>query len=123
MSSRSKTLVRVLIFGAVGLAFVVALVAARPFVEPIVVHWLNAERKEDLVKADSNTSHSLVRDQDGRPVHPFRMELAPKVVKSLQVTVGQAGPAGTISLPAQIGTLGYDTDRLYSVRPRFQGEV
>jgi cobalt-zinc-cadmium efflux system membrane fusion protein len=122
MSIRRTNLIRALVFGAVGVAVLIGLVAARPFVEPVVARWLNSEKSEDLAK-ESVTTYFLVRDGENRPVQPFTIRLAPEAVKGLQVTVGLANPAGTIPLPAQIGTLGYDTDRLYPVRPRFQGEV
>lgn len=123
MSISRRTLVRVLVFGAVGVAVVVALVAARPFVEPVVVRWLNGEKKQDPSEKATATTYGLVRDVDGRPVQPYVMRLAPEVVKALQVKAGKAESAGLLPLPAQIGTLGYDTDRLYPVRPRFWGEI
>jgi cobalt-zinc-cadmium efflux system membrane fusion protein len=122
MSISRITLVRVLAFGAVGVAVIVALVAARPFVEPVVVRWLNGEKKQEPSEK-ATTTYDLVRDGDGRPVQPFVMRLAPEAAKGLRVTVGKAEPAVLLPLPAQIGTLGYDTDRLFPVRPRFQGEV
>jgi cobalt-zinc-cadmium efflux system membrane fusion protein len=122
MSIRRTTLIRALIYGAIGVAVVVALVAARPFVQPLVVRWLNSDKPEELAKENANT-YALVRDGANRPVRPFTIRLAPEAVKGLQVAVGPVTPAETIPLPAQIGTLGYDTDRLFPVRPRFQGEV
>src|SRR5436305_1618256 len=104
MSISRRTLVRVLAFGAVGLAVVVALVAARPFVEPVVARWLNGEKKQDPSEKPAATTYGLVRDADGHPVQPYVMRLAPEVVKALKVNVGRAEPAGLLPLPAQIGT-------------------
>jgi membrane fusion protein, heavy metal efflux system len=116
-------LIRAAIFGVIGGAVVIALVAARPFVEPIVVHWWNGEKKTGPAAEEKDTSHVLVRGPDNRPVRPYVMRLAPETVKSLKVTTGEVKPAGTLLLPSQIGTLGYDTDRLYPVRPRFAAEI
>jgi cobalt-zinc-cadmium efflux system membrane fusion protein len=73
--------------------------------------------------AELQPSHELVRDAQGRPVTPYTLRLSPTAVKGLKVTTAPVRPAGDLLLPPQIGTLGYDIDRLYAVRPRFQGEV
>jgi cobalt-zinc-cadmium efflux system membrane fusion protein len=123
MSISRTFLVRALVLTVVCVVVVVALVAARPYVEPVVVEWFQGHKKEDQVKSEDTSTHELVRDATGRPVRPYVIRVKPEVVRALKVTYGKAEPAGLLPLPAQIGTLGYDIDRLYPIRPRFQGEV
>jgi cobalt-zinc-cadmium efflux system membrane fusion protein len=73
--------------------------------------------------AESSAMPDLVRDGLGRPVKPFAIRLSKTTAQALKVTSGQVRPAGPLLLPPQVGALGYDTDRLYAVRPRFAGEV
>jgi cobalt-zinc-cadmium efflux system membrane fusion protein len=124
MTSRAKNILRAVVVGLVAVALLVGIVAATPFVQPVVKKWLHGHPPEDAVETPgARPSHELVRDKEGRPVKPYTMRLDPETVRALQVSTGKVSKAGPLKLPPQIGTLGYDTDRLYSVRSRFQGEV
>jgi cobalt-zinc-cadmium efflux system membrane fusion protein len=124
MTARTKVVVQVVVAAVVAILLVVGIVAATPVVQPVVKKWLNGGKAEDAAEAAGvEPSHELVRDAQNRPVRPYTMRLAPETVRGLQVRVAPVKKAGKLVLPAQIGTLGYDTDRLYAVRPRFQGEV
>lgn len=62
----------------------------------------------------------LIRDDRG----DYGLRLAPQAVEALQIKPVPVRPALTPrALPPQIGTLNYDNDRLFSIRPRFQGEL
>jgi cobalt-zinc-cadmium efflux system membrane fusion protein len=102
----------VAVLGAAGLIFAFALLGG----------WW-ARQGEAAAAPGKPQSHALVRDKNGRPVKPYTIWLSPATVKALKVTSERARPAGNLFLPPQVGTLGYDTDHLYAVRPRFQGEV
>jgi cobalt-zinc-cadmium efflux system membrane fusion protein len=100
------------------------IVATLPYTKPVVEGWFNGEKKaKEDQEADSASSCELVRDADGQPKRPYTLRLSPGVIKGLKITTEEVKPAGNLLLPPQIGTLGYDTDRLYYVRARFQGEV
>jgi cobalt-zinc-cadmium efflux system membrane fusion protein len=99
--------------GAVGVIFVFALVGG----------WWAGKGEAAQGGPEQPLSHKLVRGADGRPVKPYAIWLSPTTVKALNVTCEKVRPAGNLLLPPQVGTLGYDTDRLYAVRPRFQGEI
>jgi cobalt-zinc-cadmium efflux system membrane fusion protein len=105
-----------------GLVFVAAVAATIYFFHPLIHDWSNGP-KGDSGAAEKDKSHELVRDAKGHPVQPFTMRLSPVTAKALQVTTEAVKPAGKLTLPSQVGTLGYDTDHLFSVRPRFQGEI
>jgi cobalt-zinc-cadmium efflux system membrane fusion protein len=99
-------------------------VATLPYTQPLVEGWFGGEKKpKEGQGADNSSSCALVRDGQGRPIQPYTLRLFPDAIKGLQITTEEVKPASNLVLPPQIGTLGYDTDRLYFVRPRFQGEV
>jgi cobalt-zinc-cadmium efflux system membrane fusion protein len=106
------------------MAAVLAAVAGVLIFFAISNQWWSGERSEiPPHPGEQQPSHELVRDAQGRPVTPHTIRLSPTAVKGLKVTTEPVRAAGDLLLPRQIGTLGYDIDRLYSVRPRFQGEV
>lgn len=111
--------------GLIGLVviLVVGIVAAMPVVQPVVHRWLNGDKKQQGAGQANEPSHDLVRDAQHKPVKPYTLHLSPVTVKGLQVTTEKVRPAGNLTLPPQAGTLAYDTDYLYPIRPRFQGEV
>jgi len=112
------------LIGLIVILVVVGIVAAMPVVQPLVHHWLNGDKKQEGAAGPKNEpSHELVRDAQNRPVKPYTLHLAPVAVNGLKVTCERVTPAGNLSLPPQIGTVAYDTDHLYSLRPRFQGEI
>jgi cobalt-zinc-cadmium efflux system membrane fusion protein len=102
----------VAVSAAVGLIFVFTLIGG----------WW-AGKGEAAQGPEQPLSHQLVRGADGRPSKPYTIWLSPTTVKALKITSAKVRPAGDLLLPPQPGILGYDTDRLYSVRPRFQGEI
>jgi cobalt-zinc-cadmium efflux system membrane fusion protein len=85
--------------------------------------WRGQESDTPQTGAEQATSYDLVRDARGRPAKPYRIRLPKTTVQGLKVTTEPVRQAGNLFLPSQVGTLGYDTDRLYAVRPRFQGEI
>ncbi len=120
MALRGKTILRA---GIGGLVVVAAVVGAVLLYPTFSGWWAGANRDDRPAGPDPGQSHDLVRDAAGKPVKPFRIYLAPVAVEGLKVTAEPVRRAGYLSLPPQVGTLGYDTDRLYAVRPRFQGEI
>jgi cobalt-zinc-cadmium efflux system membrane fusion protein len=124
MKLRDSVLFKPVLVGLIGIIIVVGIVAAMPVVQPIVQEWLNGDRKRDgATDAGQPPSHELVRDAQNRPIKPFMMRLSPTAVKGLKVACEKVRPAGDLTLPLQQGSLGYDTDHLYSLRARFQGEI
>jgi cobalt-zinc-cadmium efflux system membrane fusion protein len=106
-----------------GLVVVAAAIGAVLFFPTFSSWWAGESRDTAPGGPDRTNSYDLVRDAAGKPVKPYRIFLSPLVIQGLKVTSEPVRRAGNLTLPAQVGTLGYDTDRLYSVRPRFQGEV
>jgi cobalt-zinc-cadmium efflux system membrane fusion protein len=120
MKARRKFLFR----AGVGVLLGVVLGAVAYLCLPLVLEWWGEEPRSDTEKsAPTPPSHALVRDAKGRPVKPYTVRLSEDVIKALKIATEPVRPAGNLRLPPQIGTIGYDTDRLYPVRPRFQGEV
>ncbi len=78
------------------------------------------KRKAQPGGDEENTSAELFRDANGNP----GLRLTADAVKGLgikPVTVKLAREP--LPLPPQIGTINYDVDRLYTVKPRFTGEL
>jgi membrane fusion protein, heavy metal efflux system len=124
MTVRGMNLRKVGLIGLIAIAVVVGIVAAMPIVQPAVHHWLNGDNQNRGTAGPENEpSHDLVRDANHHPIKPYTLHLSPVTVKGLGVTSEPVKPAGNLTLPPQIGTLGYDTDHLYSLRARFQGEI
>src|SRR5262249_53337046 len=67
------------------------------------------------------------RDAKDALFKPPRVRLSEKVLKAFAITeqaISEAKPPGRLrELPPQLGTVNYDIDTLYSIRPRFAGEV
>jgi membrane fusion protein, heavy metal efflux system len=108
---------------ALGLGVVIAVAAAVIFFGISNNWWRGQESDIPQSGGEQAASHDLVRDASGRPVKPYTIRLSETAVKGLKVATEPVRPAGNLFLPSQVGTLGYDTDRLYAVRPRFQGEI
>jgi cobalt-zinc-cadmium efflux system membrane fusion protein len=120
MKLRGSDLRKVGLVAVIAIIVVVGIVAAMPTVR----HWLNGGQKKNGNSGPvSQPSHELVRDAQGRLVKPYTLRLSPTTVQGLQVRSEEVKKASNLTLPPQTGTLGYDTDRLYSLRSRFQGEV
>jgi membrane fusion protein, heavy metal efflux system len=113
---------QVAIWAGVAICAALALAATMPSLQTTVKGWFVGKAADDKEKKGP-VSHELVRDAAGKVVSPYTMRLADEAVKGLQVTSQPATKAGPLSLPLQGGQLNYDTDLLFPVRPRFQGEV
>jgi cobalt-zinc-cadmium efflux system membrane fusion protein len=109
---------------AVGVVIVVGIVAAKPVVD----HWFHkSEASDPDDKAKANRSHELVRDAAGRPVNPPALRISAEAALTLGITPKTVVPAQAAvdprPLPPLEGTLAYNNDNLFPVRPRFAGEV
>jgi cobalt-zinc-cadmium efflux system membrane fusion protein len=75
---------------------------------------------DDHEETPRSTAAELFRIANG----DLGLRLRPQAVEALQVKPVAAREAtAPRPLPPQIGTLNYDNDRLFSIRPRFQGEL
>src|SRR5262245_5031491 len=62
----------------------------------------------------------LIRDAHGHD----GLHISAEALKSLEVNPCPAGrPCAERELPPQIGTVNYDPDHLFTIRPRFAGEM
>jgi cobalt-zinc-cadmium efflux system membrane fusion protein len=115
------TVVLVVLGLAVGVAAATGLI-------PRVTEWLG--HSPDQAGADNPRkppSHELVRDAKKRPVDPPTLRLSEEAAQSLGIrpeTIVKVEPAEKPRpLPPLEGTLAWENDALYAVRPRFAGEV
>ena len=106
---------------------VVGGVAAATHLIPRVTEWLHGPRPAAAERAEKPASHELVRDAHGRPVRPPTLRLSADAARSLGITpqriVTVQAADKPRALPPLEGTLAYENDSLYPVRPRFAGEV
>jgi cobalt-zinc-cadmium efflux system membrane fusion protein len=112
----------------VGVVALVAVLAGSGVVQPVIERWQgHTEKQADEDKAETPEGHMLVRDADGRPVNPPTLRLTEEAARGLEIaprTIVAAKPATEPRpLPSLSGSLAYENDALYSVRPRFAGEV
>jgi cobalt-zinc-cadmium efflux system membrane fusion protein len=103
-------------------------VAAATGLLPRVTAWLNhSAEKGAAEKPDKPSSHELVRDPKGRPVRPPTLRLSEEAAASLGIRPDTIVPVQAAdkprALPPLEGTLAWENDALYPVRPRFAGEV
>jgi cobalt-zinc-cadmium efflux system membrane fusion protein len=120
-----RGLIAVIVLAVLGLAVGVA-AAAGWF--PRVTEWLHRSAdKGSADRHDKPPSHELVHDAKGRPVRPPTLRLSEEAALSLGVrpdTIVEVKPADKPrALPPLEGTLAWENDALYAVRPRFAGEV
>jgi cobalt-zinc-cadmium efflux system membrane fusion protein len=120
MQLRGSNLRKIGLVAVIAVVVVVGIVAAMPAVHQ---WWNGTKRPEGNPGPEAPPSHELVRDAQGAPVKPYTLRLAPVAVQGLQVRCDKVNQAANLALPVQTGTLDYETDRLYPVRSRFQGEV
>jgi membrane fusion protein, heavy metal efflux system len=111
---------RPILFTLVGLLVIAAIVVV------VVNFWLPGEKAKASTK-ENETAAELVRGKNGELVEPPTLRLSARAAKALginQNTIVPAKiPAALRALPPQMGTLGFDNDRLFAVRSRFPGEV
>jgi membrane fusion protein, heavy metal efflux system len=106
-----------------GLGVVIAVVAIALFLAISNNWWRGQDGDIPQLAREQPPSHELVRDANGRLVKPDTIRLSKEAVQGLRVATQPVRAAGNLLLPPQVGTLGYDTDRLYAIRPRFDGEI
>jgi cobalt-zinc-cadmium efflux system membrane fusion protein len=117
-----KLLLQIGIWGTIAVLAGAAFLATSPSTRSTILGWFTGGGSEGKGK-EEKVSHELVCDQAGRPVKPATMRLSSEAVKGLKVATKPVTKAGNLTLPSQIGTLGYDTDLLFPVRAPFQGVV
>jgi cobalt-zinc-cadmium efflux system membrane fusion protein len=112
----------------VGVGVLVAGLAGSGVIEQIrerVAAASSGNKDEDKDKKEEYPK--LVRDARGRPVSPPTILLDKDQARALEINDKTVVPAVAAvkprPLPSMEGQLAYDTERLYSVRPRFAGEV
>jgi cobalt-zinc-cadmium efflux system membrane fusion protein len=123
MKPRRKVPLRKVLLVFLGIVLLATLAVVLPRAWPPIKAWWTGKTDKDQGTTQADLSHELVRDAQGRPITPPTMRLSPRAAEALKVATEKVTPAGPLLLPKQIGTVGYDTDRLYPVRPRFQGEI
>jgi membrane fusion protein, heavy metal efflux system len=119
-------------WGLLGLIVLIALAggaAASTFLLPRVSEWLKRAPGKTPDRSEKPASHELVRVQ-GKPVYPPALRLSEEAALALGIdpkdgkTVVAAEKATRpLPLPPLEGTLAYENDNLFPVRPRFAGEV
>jgi cobalt-zinc-cadmium efflux system membrane fusion protein len=116
LAGARRILVVVLGLLVVGAAVVVA-----------VNFWWPGEQATKIPAKAGEAAAELVRGKDGQPIEPATVRLSELAAKSLGINqntiVPAKVPAALRALPPQMGTLGFDNDRLFAVRSRFPGEV
>jgi cobalt-zinc-cadmium efflux system membrane fusion protein len=107
-------------------AILVALLIAAVIGFFVLRPWLRQGEPTTTAPTET-TAVELVRDRAGKPIAPPTLRLTQRTAKALGVTpdgiVAAKTPVGLRALPPQMGTLAYDSDRLYSVFSRFAGQV
>jgi cobalt-zinc-cadmium efflux system membrane fusion protein len=114
-----------------GLRRVLVVVLGLAVVAAIVVValqiWLPGQQASKSAPQDNETAVELVRDQAGKPITPATLRLSARAAKALGINqntiVAAKEPTALRALPPQMGTLGFDNNRLFAVRSRFPGEV
>jgi cobalt-zinc-cadmium efflux system membrane fusion protein len=115
--------------GVVGIVVlaVAAGVAAGAYLLPRVTEWLHGPHAKAPDRSEKQPSHELIRDTQGRPVRPPTLRLSEEAARSIGLRadhIVKAVPADKPrALPPLEGTLAYENNSLFSVRPRFAGEV
>src|SRR5262249_27286664 len=97
---------------------------------PVVGRFLGVSAREHDDSKDKDgaePTHDLVRDDRGYPLQPPTVRLPSAVAGALGIgestTFAAQRAVRPLALPPQMGTLAYDSNRLYPVRPLFAGEV
>src|SRR5580692_8082216 len=102
------------------------LVVGAAVVVAVNVWWPGEQATKSAAKT-GEAAAELVRGKDGQPIEPPTVRLSELAAKSLGINqktiVPVKVPAALRALPPQMGTLGFDNDRLFAVRSRFPGEV
>jgi hypothetical protein len=116
MSQPRPRWVKAIILGAVLVVLTGVGVAAAPH----VVAWLQPPDKKPDGPARSKPAVELIRDSQGRP----GVQVSADVVDALRIrTEPVREVTRSKALPAQLGQLAYDIDRLYPVRSIANGKV
>jgi cobalt-zinc-cadmium efflux system membrane fusion protein len=77
-----------------------------------------------VAQAKPEPAALLSRDNTATGVKDFGLKLQQKAIDALELNPKKAVLADKdLPLPPMIGSLNYDNDRLFTIRPRFQGEV
>ena len=123
MPSQRQTRFALLGLGIVAAAVVVGLVTGLlpTFWTAVQSLWAGHADAAHVSAHQENTEPAeLIRDRRG----DYGLRLAPQAVAALQIKPVKVRRAtAPRALPPQIGTLNYDNDRLFSIRPRFAGEL
>jgi cobalt-zinc-cadmium efflux system membrane fusion protein len=112
----------------VGVGALVAVLAGSGVIEQIRERVASASSDKKEENKDKTSEYpKLVRDAGGRPVRPPTILLDAAQARALDITDKTVKPAEPATkarpLPSMEGQLAYDIEGLYSVRPRFAGEV
>ncbi len=121
---------KLLVAGALAAVAVVCVVAAMPVIRPVVDRWIgngHAQAPDPADRPHKDATHDLVRDAEGRPVLPPTLHLSANAARTLDITpettVAVKAATEPRPLPPLDGTLAYENNGLFPVRPRFGGEV
>jgi membrane fusion protein, heavy metal efflux system len=127
--SRTTPPVRWGLLGLIVLVSVAGGAAASTFLIPRVSEWLKRPPARAPEKSGKPPSHELVR-VNGKLAYPPTLRLSEEAALSLGIdpkirgTIVEVQKAlRPLPLPPLEGTLAYENDNLFPVRPRFSGEV
>ena len=109
---------KILIFSAVAVAAIVG--GFTLYQTGTVSNWFAGKAKANGEASQKREAPKLVELADGS----VGLELSADALASLELKPQEAVLAkGELPLPPMIGTVNYDNDRLFSIKPRFTGEV
>jgi multidrug efflux pump subunit AcrA (membrane-fusion protein) len=95
-------------------------VAATQSLRERVVHLFAGEEEPQRVLDEKKEPVDLIKGADGMP----GLKLTDEAVKGLAITPVKSKPAvEPRALPPQNGTINFDTDRMFPIRSRFNGEL
>lgn len=114
-------------FVVTGVVVAVCAMPAWPFFRPLIENLFSRPPAKEPEKSATKKSHDLVRGSDHKPSTPYCLWLSQEAAASLGITSATtykvAAATEPRALPPLDGILAYENALLYSVRPRFTGEV
>jgi cobalt-zinc-cadmium efflux system membrane fusion protein len=103
-----------------GLAIALTAGAVGLYVTGNVPDWVSGKAKADEKTEPRADSPKLLETKDKQ----YGVELSPGAVESLELKpIAALAATKDLALPPMIGTVNYDADRLFAIKPRFTGEV
>jgi cobalt-zinc-cadmium efflux system membrane fusion protein len=120
-SPQQKKAIQILGLGVVALIGITAAFYLFPFFRERIGAWIGpADLRADDIVSNKSAPAELISKDSGE----FGLRLSKEAIESFEVQPFAAILADRkLPLPPIMGTVNYDNDRLFTIRPRFQGEV